>query len=191
ACHDLLLTEKPLVVLKKLLAESGYDDYVKTDERASDKKENLLELQNFLDDVEDLSAFLERAALEADPPGREEQEDSVNRVVISTLHAAKGLEFSYVFLVGLEEGLLPHKMAVEEGGQAAVEEERRLTYVGMTRAKEKLYLSHARVRRMFQHLERVMASRFLKEIPSEFLHKRTPKFTVQRGVGTSSFRSRR
>lgn len=182
-CHNLLETLHPTQILDKLLTESGYNEMVKKDERAVDKEENLNELKTFLSKMNDIPSFLERAALEADPPGSYEEENAVNRVVISTLHAAKGLEFPTVFLVGLEEGLLPHKMAILEGGNAAVEEERRLTYVGMTRAKEKLYLCHARSRRIFQFLEPAIPSRFLKELPQETLHKQTTRFTAQRGIG--------
>ncbi|MBF0128248.1 MAG: ATP-binding domain-containing protein, partial [Magnetococcales bacterium] len=165
-------------------------EMMKEDERSEEKKENLRELRVFLAQVDDLASFLERAALEADPPGMEGEEESFTRVVISTLHAAKGLEFPVVFLAGLEEGLLPHRMAVEEGGSAAVEEERRLTYVGMTRAREKLYLTHARSRRLFQFLEPAIPSRFFKEIPSETIHSRNVRMQVSRGV-TGALRTRR
>ncbi|MBF0126122.1 MAG: UvrD-helicase domain-containing protein [Magnetococcales bacterium] len=188
ACHDLLTTSPPVKVLDKLLFDSGYSAMVESDERASDKQENLRELRVFLSQVNDLASFLERAALESDPPGLEGEEDPVNRVVVSTLHAAKGLEFPLVFLVGLEEGLLPHKKAVEEGGSAAVEEERRLTYVGMTRARDKLFLTHARSRRLFQYLERTIPSRFLKEIPAETLRPRGSRLAVARGVGLARHR---
>ncbi|MBF0192805.1 MAG: UvrD-helicase domain-containing protein [Magnetococcales bacterium] len=181
--HAMLEVVHPVEVLDKLLDDSGYMEAVELDERRHDIRENLRELRVFLSQVDDLGGFLERASLESDPPGSERRDDGVSRVVISTLHAAKGLEFPVVFLVGLEEGLLPHKMAVEEGGAAAVEEERRLTYVGMTRAKEKLFLSHARMRRTYQRLEPAMASRFLKEIPAETVKKRETVMTARRGVG--------
>ncbi|MBF0628832.1 MAG: UvrD-helicase domain-containing protein [Magnetococcales bacterium] len=181
--HALLEVAHPVEALDKLLEESGYREAVDLDERRNDMRENLRELRIFLSQVDDLAGFLERAALESDPPGTERRDDGVSRVVISTLHAAKGLEFPVVFLVGLEEGLLPHKMAVDEGGAAAVEEERRLTYVGMTRAKEKLFLSHARMRRMYQRLEPAIASRFLKEIPADTVKKRETVITARRGVG--------
>ncbi|GAB0058605.1 DNA helicase II [Candidatus Magnetaquicoccaceae bacterium FCR-1] len=183
AAHAMLDVEHPVAVLDHLLDESGYKDAVELEERRNDIRENLTELRIFLSQVDDLGGFLERAALEADPPGTERRDDGINRVVISTLHAAKGLEFPVVFLAGLEEGLLPHKMAVEEGGAAAVEEERRLTYVGMTRAKERLFLSHARSRRLFQRLEPAIASRFLKEIPPETIQKREAPVMARRGVG--------
>ncbi|MBF0429572.1 MAG: UvrD-helicase domain-containing protein [Magnetococcales bacterium] len=180
--HALLEVTHPAEVLGKLLDESGYMEALDHDERSEDKKENLRELRTFLAKVDDLPSFLERAALEADPPGSQEREDGISRVVISTLHAAKGLEFPVVFLVGLEEGLLPHKMAVEEGGAAAVEEERRLTYVGMTRAREILYLTHARSRRVYYKFEPAIASRFLKEIPADTVRKQAPRLAARRGV---------
>ncbi|MBF0340516.1 MAG: UvrD-helicase domain-containing protein [Magnetococcales bacterium] len=181
--HALLQVAHPVEVLDKLMEESGYLEMVDQDERRGDIRENLRELRVFLSQVDDLAGFLERAALESDPPGTEKRDDGVSRVVISTLHAAKGLEFPVVFLVGLEEGLLPHRMAVDEGGAAAVEEERRLTYVGMTRAKERLFMSHARYRRLYQRLEPAIASRFLKEIPEDTVQTRAPRMIARRGVG--------
>jgi DNA helicase-2/ATP-dependent DNA helicase PcrA len=84
-----------------------------------------------------------------------------------TLHSAKGLEFSVVFLAGLEEGLFPHARALDEEG--GVEEERRLCYVGITRAKQRLYISHARNRTIFGTTSPAIASRFLDEVPSELI----------------------
>ncbi|MBF0182370.1 MAG: UvrD-helicase domain-containing protein [Magnetococcales bacterium] len=189
SAHEMLDHAAPARVLDKLLEESGYMEMVAGEERAEDKQENLRELRYFLSQLDDLESFLERAVLEAEPPGMAGEEDALGRVVISTLHAAKGLEFPVVFLVGLEEGLLPHRMAVEEGGSLAVEEERRLMYVGMTRAREALYLTHARSRRLFYNLEPAIPSRFLAEVPSDTLHARGSRMSVARGVG--AFRARR
>ncbi|MEO5340701.1 MAG: UvrD-helicase domain-containing protein [Magnetococcus sp. MYC-9] len=163
-------------VLQRLLEDSGYLEALSGGEREEEKRENLRELQAFLVQTGDLHAFLEQAALESDPPRPDGQVDN-NRVIISTLHAAKGLEFPVVFLVGLEEGLFPHKLAVEAGG---LEEERRLAYVGMTRAKERLYLCHARRRMMMNRWELTVASRFLKEVPVEVIETRGMQLAVRK-----------
>ncbi len=109
----------------------------------------------------DLGLFVERLSL--DPP--EEETEGGEAVALMTLHSAKGLEFPVVFLVGMEEGLLPH--ARDGANPAGAEEERRLCYVGMTRAREKLYLCHARARRRRGHAAVSLPSRFLSEIPLE------------------------
>ena len=94
-------------------------------------------------------------------------EDRPDRVTLITLHAAKGLEFPVVFIVGLEEGLLPHKRALED--ERELEEERRLAYVGMTRAKDRLYLVHARHRSTWGVGAAAEPSRFLAELPEDLL----------------------
>lgn len=167
-------------VLAQLLTQSGYYDALAKTERGEDKRENLQELHAFLAQTRDLVAFLEQAALDSDPP-RPGQPADDNRVTVSTLHAAKGLEFPIVFLVGLEEGLLPHALALDSN--AGLEEERRLLYVGMTRAREKLYLCHARRRMVFNRFEPAMASRFLKEIPSDTVETKGLKLSVRRPFG--------
>jgi DNA helicase-2/ATP-dependent DNA helicase PcrA len=90
-------------------------------------------------------------------------------VTLMTLHSAKGLEFPFVFIVGVEEGYLPHGRSVDEATEAAIEEERRLCYVGITRAMEQLYLSHARSRRTFRETEYRTQSRFISEIPEHLI----------------------
>ncbi|RZZ88178.1 UvrD-helicase domain-containing protein [Pseudoxanthomonas winnipegensis] len=99
---------------------------------------------------------------------RNDKDDGGNQVRMMTLHAAKGLEFRYVFIVGCEDGVLPHETALEEG---SLEEERRLMYVGITRAKEGLYLSHSRTTRKFRELMRLQPSRFLDELPAAELQR--------------------
>lgn len=99
---------------------------------------------------------------------RNDKDDGGNQVRMMTLHAAKGLEFRYVFIVGCEDGVLPHETAMEEG---SLEEERRLMYVGITRAKEGLYLSHSRMTRKFRELIRLKPSRFLDELPASELQR--------------------
>jgi DNA helicase-2/ATP-dependent DNA helicase PcrA len=112
-----------------------------------------------------LDAFLAHAALEAGEGQAREWEDCVQ---LMSLHAAKGLEFPLIFLVGMEEGLFPHQRSLEEPGR--LEEERRLCYVGMTRAMRRLYLSYAEVRRLHGAEHYTSPSRFLGEIPPELVN---------------------
>ncbi|WP_456376748.1 DNA helicase II [Thiolapillus sp.] len=142
------------------------------DGKGQDRVENLEELVNATrqfqhspeetEDISELDAFLSHAALEAGDNQAQEYEDSVQ---LMTLHSAKGLEFPLVFLVGVEEGLFPHSMSAED--PAKLEEERRLCYVGMTRAMRQLYLSYAENRRLHGKESWPMPSRFLREIPPE------------------------
>jgi len=131
---------------------------------------NLLELRNHAAEFDELAVpeglerFLEEVALVSD---QDELEDLPDRVTLITLHAAKGLEFPVVFMVGLEEGLLPHRRALEDDRE--LEEERRLAYVGMTRAKDLLYLVHARHRSTWGVGAAAEPSRFLAELPEELL----------------------
>jgi len=98
---------------------------------------------------------------------RNEDEDNSDQVQLMTLHASKGLEFPYVFIIGMEEGLLPHQSSIDEG---SVEEERRLAYVGITRAQRELIFTYARERRQFGEVSRTEASRFLHELPQDDLN---------------------
>ena len=115
-------------------------------------------------DMDPLTAFLAHASLEAGEGQAEEWEDCVQ---LMTLHSAKGLEFPLVFLCGMEEGLFPHQMSMEEPGR--LEEERRLCYVGMTRAMRQLYLTYAEVRRLYGKENYTRPSRFINEIPAEYI----------------------
>lgn len=141
------------------LAEKG--------EKGQTRVDNLEELvsaaQNFEHDTDlsDLAAFIDHAALEA---GEGQAQDGEDCVQLMTLHSAKGLEFPLVFLAGMEEGLFPHKMSAED--PARLEEERRLAYVGLTRAMQRLVLTHAETRRLFGTETRNKVSRFVREIPS-------------------------
>ncbi len=131
---------------------------------------NLLELRNHAAEFDELAVpeglerFLEEVALVSD---QDELEEAPDRVTLITLHAAKGLEFPIVFIVGLEEGLLPHRRALEDDRE--LEEERRLAYVGMTRAKDRLYLVHANHRSTWGVGSASEPSRFLAELPEELL----------------------
>ncbi|MDH3902000.1 MAG: DNA helicase II, partial [Xanthomonadales bacterium] len=126
--------------------------------------------------MDDLQSFLSHASLEAGETQGEAWDDCVQ---LMTLHSAKGLEFPMVFIVGLEDGLFPHQRSVMESG-GRLEEERRLCYVGITRAREHLCLSHAEVRRMFGSESHCRPSRFLNEIPSELIQEIRPRMQVQR-----------
>jgi DNA helicase-2/ATP-dependent DNA helicase PcrA len=157
-------------VTELMLEESGYRamwQQEKTPEAAG-RVENLKELTRALGDFESLNAFLEHVSLVTEAANADTQMDMVS---LMTLHAAKGLEFDVVFLPGLEEGLFPHQRALDEGGLKSLEEERRLAYVGMTRARKKLYLSHAANRRIYNQWQSSIPSRFISEIPDENLEK--------------------
>ena len=131
-----------------------------------------------------LVAFLAHASLEAGEMQAEEHEYYVHMM---TLHAAKGLEFPVVFLVGMEEGLFPGKQSIEDPSR--LEEERRLCYVGMTRAMEKLVLSYAEVRRLYGREEYHRPSRFLRELPEALVDEVRPKATFQSPVQRKKFNS--
>jgi DNA helicase-2/ATP-dependent DNA helicase PcrA len=145
-----------------------YDDYLELDRQAQSlggEEEGVEPVAIFAEEpLDDLSAFLAHAALEAGEGQADAYQDAVQ---LMTLHSAKGLEFPLVFLVGLEEGLFPHKLSSEEPGR--LEEERRLAYVGMTRAMKRLTLSHAEVRRLYGEEKYTRPSRFISEIPAEYI----------------------
>ena len=127
-----------------------------------------------------LTAFLAHAALEAGEGQGDPWEDCVQMM---TLHSAKGLEFPLVFLCGMEEGLFPHKMSMEESSRLA--EERRLYYVGITRARQLLYITHAEVRRLHGQELFSLPSRFVSEIPDELIHTVRPKASIKHSTGSS------
>jgi DNA helicase-2/ATP-dependent DNA helicase PcrA len=133
--------------------------------------------------VDPLTLFLTHAALEA---GENQGEAGSDCVQLMTLHSAKGLEFPVVFMVGLEEGLFPHQRSVEDA--SGLEEERRLCYVGMTRAMRRLYLAHAETRRLHGSENLCAPSRFLRELPSECLQEVRPQIQVSRPVRDLSSR---
>lgn len=159
-------------VVQKLLDDSGYIKALRTEgtEESLDRIDNLSSLITALDeyvelnDVPTLEGFLEEVALASDI---DTMEEIPSQVSMMTLHAAKGLEFEVVFMPGMEEGMFPHSRSLEE--HAALEEERRLCYVGITRSKTHLYLSAARVRTVFGSLKYSELSRFLSEIPEELM----------------------
>ncbi|MBK4998325.1 DNA helicase II [Pseudomonas sp. S31] len=156
-------------------------------EKGQARVENLEELvsaaRNFESTEEDadlspLSAFLGHASLEAGDAQADEHEDSIQ---LMTLHSAKGLEFPYVFLVGMEEGLFPHKMSLEEPGR--LEEERRLAYVGITRAMRQLVMTYAETRRLYGSETYNKVSRFVREIPAGLVQEVRLSNSVSRPFG--------
>jgi len=168
---DLELNEK----IEQTIQHSGLIDHYKKEkgERGQARIENLEELvsagRNFMDadnideELEPLSAFLAHASLEAGERQAGESEDSVQ---LMTMHSAKGLEFEQVFICGLEEGLFPHKFSMDDPGR--LEEERRLCYVAMTRARQLLTLSFAERRRLYGEDSYPRPSRFLNEVPDQY-----------------------
>ena len=160
-------------VLRHLLSNSGYIDALREEhtEEAQSRLENLQELLNVTAqydesaDSPNLGEFLESVALVADV---DSMDDSGSAVTLMTLHSAKGLEFPVVFLVGLEEGVFPHSRSMNSDTE--LEEERRLCYVGMTRAKEELHLLHAHRRSLYGQPNFNRRSRFLDDIPPELLN---------------------
>ena len=133
-------------------------------------------------EVSPLAAFLSHASLEA---GDNQAQAGQDAVQLMTVHSAKGLEFTAVFITGLEEGLFPHENSINE--QNGLEEERRLMYVAITRAKERLYLSHTQSRMLHGQVRYNMPSRFLEELPSDSLKWLTPKVKDARWNGGSSY----
>ncbi len=125
-----------------------------------------------LNESASLAGFLEEVALVADIDSYAEDEEAV---ALMTLHSAKGLEFPYVFMIGMEEGIFPGYRAVTYGGEKEIEEERRLCYVGITRAKEELFLTYAKTRMQHGIQQYNAPSRFLKEIPAELVYQPAPK----------------
>ncbi|MCT8990855.1 UvrD-helicase domain-containing protein [Chelativorans sp. SCAU2101] len=159
-----MLDRTPHTELAELiLEESGYIDMWKNDRSAEapGRLENLKELIRSMEEYESLRGFLEHVALVMDAE-RDEELDAVN---LMTLHSAKGLEFDTVFLPGWEEGLFPHQRSLDEGGRAGLEEERRLAYVGLTRAKKNLHIWFASNRRIHGLWQSTIPSRFLDELP--------------------------
>ena len=166
-------------LLETILEETGYRKALileGTDESEA-RLENIDELMSKVKDYDEnaenpsLSGFLEEVALVADIDNLEEES---NHVVLMTLHSAKGLEFPYVYMVGMEEGLFPSYMSiVADNPQEEIEEERRLCYVGITRAKKELTMTAARQRMLRGEVQYNRISRFVKEIPDEYLENKT------------------
>ena len=157
--------EGHVVTVAAMLDESGYTDMWKQDKspEAPGRLENLKELVRALADFETLGGFLEHVSLVME--NEEHAEDA--KVSLMTLHGAKGLEFDNVFLPGWEEGVFPNQRSLDESGAKGLEEERRLAYVGLTRARKRAIVSHAENRRIYANWQSSIPSRFLAELPEE------------------------
>jgi DNA helicase-2/ATP-dependent DNA helicase PcrA len=191
ARHELNLLE----LLDLLLERSGYTAYVQDGtEEGQSRWENILELRTVARDYADLSpdaaltTFLEEVALVSDVDNLDEQVDAPT---LLTLHAAKGLEFRVVFITGMEEGLFPHSRSMDDPEQ--MDEERRLCYVGVTRAKERLYLLHTFRRTLYGESEVREPSRFLADVPEHLVKGQAKKAVARQqslGLGADRFLGR-
>ncbi|MFT3995928.1 MAG: UvrD-helicase domain-containing protein [Asticcacaulis sp.] len=151
-------------VLDRVMTESGYYDMQRADKASGGTRiDNLKEMMNAMQDFENLEAYLEHVSLVMDL----ERDNGENSVRISTLHAAKGLEFPVVFLPGWEEGIFPSQRSMDENGLRGLEEERRLAYVGLTRARELARVSFVANRQVFGRWTSQIPSRFVDEMPIE------------------------
>ena len=158
-----------------ILDESGYTQMWQNDKspQAHSRLENLKELIRFMHEFESLQGFLEHVSLVMDA----DKQDGDDRISLMTLHGAKGLEFGVVFLPGWEEGLFPHQRSLDESGQAGLEEERRLAYVGLTRARRQAKVSFAQNRRNRGLWQAASPSRFVDELPEanvEVIERKSP-----------------
>jgi DNA helicase-2/ATP-dependent DNA helicase PcrA len=166
------LEELPHPELARLvLDESGYTAMLQADRSAESagRLENLTELTRAMEEYETLGAFLEHVSLVME----NDAERDVEKVTIMTIHAAKGLEFDTVFLAGWEEGVFPSQRALDEGGNASLEEERRLAYVAITRARRKCFIVHAANRRIYGQWTSSIPSRFVAELPQAHVDEET------------------
>ena len=146
-------------------AGGNFDPVTEADRsaEAAGRLENLSELVRAMEEYESLEAFLEHVSLVMD----RDNDDTAETVTIMTIHAAKGLEFDHVFLAGWEDGVFPSQRSMDEGGIASLEEERRLAYVAITRARHRASIYHAANRRIYGQWMSSIPSRFIGEIPAE------------------------
>ncbi|MCK0128091.1 UvrD-helicase domain-containing protein [Erythrobacter sp. F6033] len=164
-------TMTPSDLLRLVLDETGYNDMLANDRtpQSAQRAENLSELARAMEEYETLGDFLEHVSLVMDNDRGADEET----VTIMTIHAAKGLEFDNVFCVGWEEGVFPSQRAIDEGGLASLEEERRLAYVAITRAKRRCTILHTANRRIYGQWTSSIPSRFIEELPEEFIDQET------------------
>ena len=176
--------ENHIALAEAILEESGYIAHWQNDKtpEAPGRLENLKELVKALEGFENLQGFLEHVALIMD----NEKDDGGAKVSIMTLHAAKGLEFPAVFLPGWEDGLFPSQRSMDESGTVGLEEERRLAYVGITRAEEVCTISFAANRRVYGQWQSALPSRFIDELPQDHVDVLTPPGLYGGGYGAAA-----
>ncbi len=169
--RELSATVSPAELARTLLDESGYTAALQAEKtaEASGRLENLSELARAMEDYETLGDFLEHVSLVMD----NDAADDAEKVTIMTIHAAKGLEFDHVFLPGWEEGVFPSQRSLDEGGLASLEEERRLAYVAITRARRRCTILHAANRRIYGQWTSSIPSRFIAELPQAHVQSET------------------
>ena len=167
AGRDSAATLSPSALTELVLEDSGYTAMLQAERsiEAAGRLENLKELVRAMEEYETLGDFLEHVSLVMDNDAGTQDE----AVTMMTIHAAKGLEFNHVFCAGWEDGVFPSQRAMDEGGLASVEEERRLAYVAITRAREKCTITHAANRRIYGQWTSSIPSRFIDELPAEHI----------------------
>ena len=167
--RDMLPREGHVVTLQTVLDESGYTEMWKADKSAEapGRLENLKEFVRALADFDTLGGFLDHVSLVME----NEERTETDRLSLMTMHGAKGLEFDTVFLPGWEEGLFPSQRSMDESGLKGLEEERRLAYVGITRARQRAIISYAANRRIYANWQSSIPSRFLEELPDDMLER--------------------
>jgi len=169
--RDMAQTLPHAELARQMLDESGYTAALQAERtsEAAGRLENLQELVRAMEEYETLGAFLEHVSLVMDNEAQSEEA----KVTIMTIHAAKGLEFDTVFLAGWEDGVFPSQRALDEGGLASLEEERRLAYVAITRARRRCIILHAANRRVYGQWTSSIPSRFVGELPRETVNEET------------------
>ncbi|MCC8377910.1 MAG: DNA helicase PcrA [Rickettsia endosymbiont of Graphium doson] len=167
--HERFSFDAPINVTKAILDDSGYLEMLQEEktEEALGRIENINEMLRAIAEFNDIHDFIEHSSLVMENEVLETNYGG--SVTIMTLHGAKGLEFDVVFLPGWEEGVFPSQRSLDEEGEKGLEEERRIAYVGITRAKKELYITHAESRKIFYEIVRSYPSRFLAEIPEEII----------------------
>jgi DNA helicase-2/ATP-dependent DNA helicase PcrA len=169
--RDLASAVRHTVLAQTILEESGYTAMLQADRsaEAAGRLDNLAELVRAMEEYESLAEFLDHVSLVMD----NEAANDEPKATIMTVHAAKGLEFRHLFLAGWEDGLFPSQRALDEGGLASLEEERRLAYVAITRARERCTIVHAANRRVYGQWQSAIPSRFIAELPDEHVVQET------------------
>lgn len=181
--RDRLSSDGHVVVVERMLEDSQYLAMWRNDKspEAPGRLDNIRELIRALTDFGSLAGFLEHVSLVMDA----EDNSGNDKISLMTLHGAKGLEFDTVFLPGWEEGVFPSQRTMDEGGNKGLEEERRLAYVGLTRARKRAIILHAANRRIYANWQSAIPSRFIEEIPSEHVEHRGQAMTERRQLANA------